>query len=168
MFCHSWPTPILGNISKEICCMPSSHATILIRYLPIGNFECFNDKNRKVMHYQTFHTHMSFILRSLITASEKRVLMACADNKLHQVWPVVTAYIANYPEQCLVACCMENWYPIGHIPPALWGSHQPCKPRSKEKTLHLLKAYECGTLSVGDLWVVSFSITIDSYQQDTK
>ena len=76
--------------------------------------------------------------------------MACADNKTRRVWPMLAAYVADYPEQCLVACCMENRCPIGTIAPDLCGSHQTCHPHMKDETLNLLKHHENGTL-IGDL-----------------
>ena len=143
----AWPLYLtIGNLSKEVRRMPSAHSTILIGYLPVGNFECFSDKKRKVMRYQTFHSCMSIILKSLQAAGNNGVPMACADNKVRRVWPVVAAYVADYPEQCLVACCMENRCPIGQIAPDLRGSHQPCLPRSKEETLRLLEAHASGAL----------------------
>ena len=132
----AWPLYLtIGNLSKEVQRMPSAHSTILIRYLPMDNFKCFSEKKRKVMHYQTFHSCMSFILNSLHTAGSNRVPMACADNKVHRVWPVVVVYVADYLEQCLVACYMENRCPIGQIAPDLRGSHQPCLPQNKAETL---------------------------------
>ncbi|KAG1835333.1 hypothetical protein DFJ58DRAFT_908621 [Suillus subalutaceus] len=74
-----WPIYLsLGNISKDIRCQPSKHATILIAYLPISKLECFMRDTRLVERY------------------------------LRRMYPVVAAYIADFPEQCLVACCMEN------------------------------------------------------------
>ena len=65
----AWPLYLtIGNLSKEVQRMPSAHLTILIRYLPMDNFKCFSEKKRKVMHYQTFHSCMSFI--TLLAATE--------------------------------------------------------------------------------------------------
>ena len=126
--------------------MPSSHATILIGYLPVGRFDCFSEKKKQIMRYQTFHTCMKTILSPLSSAGRDGVPMACADNKTRRVWPILAAYVADYPEQCLVACCMENRCPIGKIPPNLRGSHEPCQHRTREETLDLLKRHEQGKL----------------------
>ncbi|KAH9974860.1 hypothetical protein BJV74DRAFT_879658 [Russula compacta] len=80
----------IGNISKEIQRQPSSHATILIGYLPISKLECFKEGNsRKFAIYRSFH-HCILICR---------------------IFPILAAYVANHPEQCLVTCCMENQCP---------------------------------------------------------
>ena len=143
----AWPLYLtIGNISKEIRRMPSANATVLIGYLPVGRFDCFSEKRKQIMRYQTFHTCMKTILTSLSTAGRDGVPMACADSKTRRVWPILAAYVADYPEQCLVACCMENRCPICKIAPNLRGSHQPCQARTREETLDLLKRHEQGSL----------------------
>ena len=41
----SWPLYLsIGNIAKEVHRQPSTHATILLGYLPVPKMDCFVDK----------------------------------------------------------------------------------------------------------------------------
>ncbi|KAG1778110.1 hypothetical protein EV702DRAFT_1179094 [Suillus placidus] len=107
-----WPVYLtLGNISKEICCQPSKHAAILIAYLPISKLECFTCDSRSVERYCLFHYCMMQVLEPLVRAGVDGVDVACPDRQVRRMHPVVAAYVADFPEQCLVACCMENRCP---------------------------------------------------------
>ncbi|KAG1721587.1 uncharacterized protein EDB91DRAFT_1240293 [Suillus paluster] len=87
-----WPVYLsLRNISKNV--------QFLITYLPILKLECFMHDTRSVECYWLFHYCMSLVLEPLVSI----------DHQVRRLYPIVAAYIADFPEQCLVACCMENW-----------------------------------------------------------
>lgn len=138
----AWPVYLtIGNISKNVRRQPSSHATVLIGYLPIAQLlDGFSDKTRSVIRYRLFHYCMSKILTSLAAAgnSPEGMPMTCPDGAIRSIWPILAAYVADYPEQCLVACCKENRCPICRIEPTARGDNTVAANRAVRETLDVL------------------------------
>ncbi|KAI6045522.1 hypothetical protein EDC04DRAFT_2865079 [Pisolithus marmoratus] len=82
----------IGNISKDVRQQVLSHATILIGYLPVSKLEWFEKKTCSLAGHCLFHHAMSLLLQPLVDA----------------IHPILAAYVANFPEQCLVACNKES------------------------------------------------------------
>jgi len=58
---------------------------------------------------QLFHTSLEHILSPLREHMTKPKVTRCADNHFRQVIYSLGPYIADYPEQALLACVVQNW-----------------------------------------------------------
>ncbi|OCH84147.1 hypothetical protein OBBRIDRAFT_808451 [Obba rivulosa] len=138
-----WPVYLtIGNIAKNVCRQVSSHTTVLLGYLPVGKFDGFSDKTKPLARYQLYHDCISVIMTSLKKAGKTGLPMTCPDGFIRHIWPIIAAYIADYPEQCLVACCSENHCSMCQVPPTERGTHQPFAKHDMEETLLLLRAQQ--------------------------
>ncbi|KAF8875514.1 hypothetical protein BD779DRAFT_1613422 [Infundibulicybe gibba] len=135
----AWPVYLtIGNISKEVRRSPSTHATLLLGYLPIPKLNCYSDATRSLASYRLFHHCMSRILEPLVEAGQRGVEMVCADGFVRLIHPILAAYVADYPEQCLVSCCMENRCPRCTVDPKERGDFIQSPDRNVASTLHIL------------------------------
>jgi hypothetical protein len=123
----------------------SSHANILIGYLPVTKLECYSDQNRSIQSYHLFHYCMSAILHPLIAAGRDGVRVDCADGFICHCFPVLAAYVADNPEQTLVACCKANRCHRCTVPSNQRGMHPSLFPvRNHERTIKDLQAQSYG------------------------
>ena len=125
---------------------PTARATVLVAYIPVSKLECFSKQRRSQEGHQLFHECMRIVLAPLVAAGKKGVDMVCADGYVRTVHPILAAYVADYPEQCLVACCKENSCPKCTVSPKMRGDFRvQTVLRDPEKTLHLISEKAAGT-----------------------
>lgn len=112
----AWPVYLtIGNIEKATHHSPSAQATVLIGYIPVTKLECFSKPKRKTQGQQISHDCMKALLKPLVDARKNGVDMVCADGVVRWVFPILATYVANHPEQCLVAYCKENQCPCCEV-----------------------------------------------------
>ncbi|KAJ7453512.1 hypothetical protein FB451DRAFT_1519921 [Mycena latifolia] len=136
---QAWPVYLtIGNIDKETRRTPSSRATVLLGYIPVTKLEIFSKANRPAVSHQLFHDCMRVMLEPLKTAGKDGVRMDCADGFVRLMFPILSAYIADYPEQCLIACCRENSCPRCLVNPKERGDLDRAPWRDPGETLRIL------------------------------
>ncbi|KAG9074442.1 hypothetical protein FRC06_010691, partial [Ceratobasidium sp. 370] len=133
----------IGNISKSVRRKAKQRATILIGYLPVDKFEDVKSAlERARLRADMTHRAMDFIMAPLKTASGEGVEMWCADGRLRRVYPIVAAFVGDWPEQNMMAATGESGCPSCMASHAGRGGYgQPAPQRKPSETLAAIRSY---------------------------
>lgn len=149
----AWPVYLtIGNIEKATRRQPRKHAAILVGYLPIAKLDCFSKATRSVAGYQLFHECMQHLLQPLVAAGREGVHMVCVDGWMCRVHPILAAYIADHPEQCLIACTKESYCPKCRVHRDSHGELLSSLLRDPERIITMLKQKQSGHRVAAYTW----------------
>ncbi|KAG6818873.1 hypothetical protein H0H93_000723 [Arthromyces matolae] len=124
------------------------NALALIGFLaiPKASKEYADNAEYRKFRRQLFHTSLERILSSLRPYMTKPRITRCADGHFRRVIYGLGPYIADYPEQVLLACIVQNWCPKCTAPPNNLDEGDAV-PRRHEHTATLLSQ-----ASMKELW----------------
>ncbi|KAF8259555.1 hypothetical protein EI94DRAFT_1780663 [Lactarius quietus] len=99
----------IGNILKTIRRKTSSHAYLLLGYLPTTKLEQETNKaKKKRLMANLYHACMRHILTPLSSAGQNGVYMSTAAGEVYRTHPIFMSFIGDYPEQVLTTCTLTG------------------------------------------------------------
>ncbi|KAG9119868.1 hypothetical protein FRC07_004892, partial [Ceratobasidium sp. 392] len=132
----------IGNISKEYRRQASKHATVIIGYLPVDDFRDVSGKiSRARLKGELVHYAMNSVMEGLEEAGREGVEMWCADGWLRRVYPLLAAFVGDWPEQCDMACVVRSGCPICLKRKKGRGNERRAAPRTRLSTLIAVDNY---------------------------
>ncbi|KAF9487940.1 hypothetical protein BDN71DRAFT_1485194 [Pleurotus eryngii] len=107
--------PLYGGIGNVHNKVRRAHrdaiSLIALLAIPKTSREYQNDANFRKFRRQLFHTSLYHILRSLKPYMTQLRVSKCADGHFRRAIYSLGPYIADYPEQVLLACIVSGWCP---------------------------------------------------------
>lgn len=129
----------IGNLPKDLRRKTSLQAQVLLGYLPVTKLEGIkNDEQRRRALTNLFHVCMTDILKPMSDVAAEGVIMASGDGVRRQCHPLLAAYVADYPEQVLVAGVKNGHCPKGTLPKDLFETEIPCPLRDVDAAVKAL------------------------------
>ncbi|KAL7278565.1 hypothetical protein ACG7TL_007564 [Trametes sanguinea] len=136
----------IGNVHNNVR-RAHRNAVALLAFLaiPKTNRRDADSAQFRKFRRQLFHTSIGRIMRSLRPWMERPEIVRCGDGHYRKVIYGLGPYIADYPEQALLACIVQGWCPICMAEknrlegPAGLG-------RSRDHTELLVREFELGEL----------------------
>ncbi|KAF8258733.1 hypothetical protein EI94DRAFT_1753752 [Lactarius quietus] len=137
--------PVILGSNKTTVSVATGQNEYYPLYASIGNIH--NHRHEDSVEFckfccQLFHTSLTHILRSLKPWMSKPRITCSADSHLRCLIYGLGPYIANYPEQVLLACVVSGWCPKCTARPAVFNDDPTAILRSRDHTSALMAAFE--------------------------
>ncbi|KAH8102582.1 hypothetical protein BXZ70DRAFT_1070857 [Cristinia sonorae] len=141
----------IGNVHNHVR-RARRNAVALIGFLaiPKSKQEYADDVQFRKFRRRLFHSSLSHILSSLKDGMTTPVLSRCADGHFRKIIYGLGPYIADYPEQVLLASVVQNWCAKCTANSEELDKDQSARPRSHAQTANLMSEPD---ITLEDLWV---------------
>lgn len=130
----------LGNLPSRLRRKPSEQACVLIGYLPVEKVvkDGLSKRDVSSRYQRLFHAAMGHIVEPLKAAGKNGVELVGGDGVVRRVHPILVSYVADYPEQCLVACAKYGTCPKCFVSAKDLGNPEPSRARTRAETLKVM------------------------------
>ncbi|KAI9458069.1 hypothetical protein HD554DRAFT_2029768 [Boletus coccyginus] len=118
----------------------TSHAFALVAYLPIPKFLNVPPAVQSVLSVCVYHFAVSVVMQNLKMAEHRGEVMSDPNSDLRVVHTPLVAWIADYPEQLLIAGVSSRNSPISTATAEHFGNSEPSPPRLRQQTLDAIRA----------------------------
>ena len=127
----------IGNIQSDIRMQATSHAWRCVAFIPSPEFEVPQDL-RTLLLARIFHWSLDIVTALLKVAAKEGGPMVDPMGKIRNCYTPLVSYIADLPEQQLIACVSRNASPVTLAELPQFGDPTPAAPRTCEHTLSLI------------------------------
>lgn len=128
----------IGNIQSDIRMQATSHAWRCIAFIPSPEFNIHADF-RTILLARVFHWSLDVVTASLKVAAKDGTGLVDPCGNLRNCYTPLVAYIADLPEQQLIAGVSKNASPVTMAELSQFGDSTPAAPRTREKILRLIQ-----------------------------
>ncbi|KAF8126369.1 hypothetical protein EV363DRAFT_1453089 [Boletus edulis] len=127
----------IGNIRSDLRMKATAHAWSCVAYMPMVRFVTHSDYSG-VLQARLWHRCMDIVCNSLKSVAARGAYMADPGGFQCYCFTPLAGYIADLPEQLMVACVAQNASPVTLATKTDFSSATPCPPRSGLHTLQLI------------------------------
>lgn len=136
-----------GNIKKNIRTKLAARCWMMVAQVPLAKFE--ETKLQGLLTNRVLHLCLDRVLEGLKRCARSAQLMLDPCGGLRKVRTFLAAYIADLPEQQVLACVSAYNSPVSVAGPSDLGNSEPCALRYGSRTLqairHVLEKVPCTT-----------------------
>ena len=102
----------LANIEPGVCMKATYHSFVLAAYLPIPKFINVSVPVQVALAAHVYHSCLTIVTENLQWAAWEGVKIPDSLGHIHVCYPTLIPWIANLPEQRLIAGILQNQSPI--------------------------------------------------------